>query len=144
MPPGAPLRGLRVALGALFGAGQFATGMTAIGQLALGKYVLAQLGVGRFVWSSGHTDSTAVEHFQDLWNTVKSLFLGAPAMQVPRLATRTNRHRAAPSALGRAVPRLPRAHARGYPGGGASRLIHHHLKTPIPLPSSTSRISGTP
>lgn len=62
----------QLALGARFGAGQLTTGTTAIGQLAAGRYVLAQVGFGRFLWVPGHTDSEAVEHFQELWACLSS------------------------------------------------------------------------
>jgi hypothetical protein len=62
----------QLALSACFGAGQLATGATAIGQLAVGKYVLAQMGFGRYLWTSGHSDPIAVQHFQQLWNWICS------------------------------------------------------------------------
>ena len=61
------------ALGIYFGLGQFATGITAIGQFAFGKYVLAQMGYGEYLWSPKVKDSQAVEHFKNLWYSVKSL-----------------------------------------------------------------------
>ncbi len=61
----------QVALGAYFGAGQIATGMTAIGQIAFGYYVLAQVGVGVHVWSPTVKDPLAIQHFHDLWETVR-------------------------------------------------------------------------
>jgi len=61
------------ALGLYFGLGQFATGLTAIGQFALGRYVLSQMGLGEYVWSMDRRDPEAVEHFTNLWQTVKGL-----------------------------------------------------------------------
>ena len=61
------------ALGIYFGLGQFATGITAIGQFAFGKYVRAQLGYGEYVWSTKIKDPRAVEYFNNLWHSVKSL-----------------------------------------------------------------------
>jgi hypothetical protein len=62
----------QLALSACFGAGQLATGATAIGQLAVGKYILAQMGFGRYLWTSGHSDPIAVQHFQQLWRWLGS------------------------------------------------------------------------
>jgi len=44
---------------------------------------------------------------------------------------------AAPSVLEWALALPPRAHARGYPGGGASRLIH--LPAPLPVFPTSDR-----
>ncbi len=65
----------QVAIGIYFGMGQLATGLTAIGQFALGRYILAQIGFGQYVWFPDRSDPEAVEHFTNLWQTVKG-FLG--------------------------------------------------------------------
>jgi hypothetical protein len=62
------------ALGICFGLGQFATGFTAIGQLAFGRYVLAQIGFGDYVWSVKIKDAIAIEHFHNLWDSIRNLF----------------------------------------------------------------------
>ena len=45
----------------------------------------------------------------------------------PEACFRAAQSRAAPSALGCALTLQPRAYARGYPGGGASRLSSYHV-----------------
>ncbi len=62
----------QIAVGVLFGLGQISTGETAIGQLALGKYVLAQLGFGTHLWTMTQADPIAIQHFRDLWDTVRN------------------------------------------------------------------------
>jgi hypothetical protein len=62
------------AAGLNFGVGQLASGVTAIGQLGIGNFVLAQLGLGRHVWTPGHADPAAVQHFQHLWAWFGSFF----------------------------------------------------------------------
>jgi hypothetical protein len=62
----------QLAIGVHFGAGQIATGTTAIGQIAAGKYVLAQFGAGPFLWTNGHSDPIAVQHFHELWVRISS------------------------------------------------------------------------
>lgn len=60
-------------LGIWFGAGQLATGKTAIGQLALGEHVLAQIGAGAHVWSVGNADPEAVSFFKALLKSALGL-----------------------------------------------------------------------
>jgi hypothetical protein len=67
----------QLAAGFNFGVGQIATGLTAIGQIAAGKYVLAQIGLGTHLWTPGHADPAAVQHFQELWARFSSLFSSA-------------------------------------------------------------------
>lgn len=57
-----------------FAVGQFAVAYTAIGQIALGKYILCQTGLGQHVWSPEIQDPVAVEHFTELWGSVKTFF----------------------------------------------------------------------
>jgi hypothetical protein len=56
----------QLALGLMFGLGQFTTGQIAIGQFVYGKYVLAQLGYGDYVWSMERADPEAVKFFKTL------------------------------------------------------------------------------
>lgn len=67
----------QLAAGFNFGAGQIATGVTAIGQIGIGKYVLAQVGMGTHLWTPGHADPAAVQHFRELWTWFSSFFSSA-------------------------------------------------------------------
>lgn len=64
----------QLAFGADVGIGQIATGATAIGQVAAGRYVLAQVGFGTYLWSPGHVDPAAHDHFTALWGGIRDFF----------------------------------------------------------------------
>jgi hypothetical protein len=56
----------QLAVAAIFGLGQVATGFVAIGQVGLGRYVLAQLGFGTDVWDMRGASPVAQQLFRAL------------------------------------------------------------------------------
>jgi len=55
----------RLAIGLVFGLGQFTTGYAAIGQLGFGRFVLAQFGIGQHVWDTRAADPIAQQFFRE-------------------------------------------------------------------------------